>query len=136
MAVPTGLVGQRAGEEGLADAGRAAHEHILVRLDPVTGHQAGEQGPVEAAWVAEIDVLRGGGQLELGPFEARGILSGFALGGFAVEQQAEAFFETELADVCLLGLGRQGTSHAGQAQLLQTVEGGMVKHRSILSGQW
>ena len=136
VSLPTGLVGQRTGEEGLADAGRAADEHILVRLDPVTGHQAGEQGPVKAARMAEIDVLRGGGQLELDPFEASGILTGFALGSLAIEEQAEAFIETELADVCLLGLGRQGACHAGQAQLLQTLEGGMVKQSEVLSGQW
>ena len=89
MPLPTGLVGQRAGEEGLANAGRAANQHVLVRLDPVTGHQAGEQRPVEAAGVTEVDVFRGGGLLELGPFEASGVLARFALGSFAVEQQAK-----------------------------------------------
>ena len=118
VALPTGLVGQRAGEEGLANAGRAANQHVLVRLDPVTGHQAGEQRPVEAAGVTEVDVFRGGGLLELGPFEASGVLARFALGSFAVEQQAKAFFETEMAYVRLLGLCRQGTGHAGQTQLL------------------
>lgn len=136
MSVSTGLVGQRTGEEGLADAGRAAHEHILVRLDPVTGHQAGEQRPVETAWMTEVDILRGGGLLEFGPFEASSVLSGFALSSFAVEQQAQAFFETELADVCLLSLCRQRAGHAGQTQLLQAVESGMVKQGDVLSGQW
>ena len=43
--------------------------------DPVAGHQPGEQGPVEAAGMPEIDIFRGGRLLELGAFETGGILA-------------------------------------------------------------
>jgi hypothetical protein len=100
------------------------------------GHQAGEQGPVEATRMAEIDILRRRRLFQPGPFQAGGVLPGFALGQFAVNEQAEALLEGELANVGLLGLAGQSLGHAGQAELMQLVDGRVMKHRYFLSGQW
>ncbi len=55
-------------------------------------------------------------------------LSGFALGQFAANEQTEAFLEGELADVGLLGLAGQRLGHAGQAELMQLVDGRVMEH--------
>ncbi len=102
MPLPAGLFGQRTGEEGLADARRATNQHILVRRDPVAGHQAGEQSSVETPRMAEIDILWRRPRLEFGAFEASGVQPGLSFCGFAVEQHAEALFEAELKEKKLL----------------------------------
>ncbi len=86
--------------------------------------------------MAEIDIFRRSGLLELGAFEAGGILAGFAFRHFAIEQESETFLEAKVADVGLLALRHQSARHAGQAQLLQVVDGWMVKQGHVLSGQW
>ena len=50
---------------------RAADQDVLVRLDPVTAHQASEQGAVQAARMPVIDLLRGGGLFLFGAIRAR-----------------------------------------------------------------
>ena len=130
------LIGQSTGKEGLADAGRAANQHILVVTDPAAGHQARKQGPVEATRMAEIDILRCRRLFQSGPFQAGSVLPRFALGQFAVNQQTEPFLEGELADVGLLGLAGQSLGHAGQAELMQLVDGWVMEHGYFLSGQW
>jgi len=64
-----------------------------VLTHPAAGHQAGEQRPVQTAWVPEIHILRRGGLLELGAFQPGRVLSRLAFGGLAVDQQAEALLE-------------------------------------------
>ena len=58
--VAAGLVAERAGEPALADAGRAADDQVLVRVDPVAGDELLEQRAVEAARRAIVDVLDDG----------------------------------------------------------------------------
>jgi hypothetical protein len=70
----------------------------------------------------EVDIFRGGCLFQLSPFQAGSVLPGFALGQFAVNQQAKAFLEGELADICLLGLAGQRLGHTGQAELMQLVD--------------
>ncbi len=55
--VPAGLVAERTGEPGFADAGRAADDQIVVRVDPIPGDQLLEERPVEAARSTVIDIL-------------------------------------------------------------------------------
>jgi hypothetical protein len=74
-------------------AGRAANQHILVVADPAASHQAREQGPVEATRMAEIDIFWCRRLFQPSPFQASGVLAGFALGQFAINEQAEALLE-------------------------------------------
>ena len=50
---------ERAGQPTLADAGRAADDQIVVRVDPIAGDELLEQGAIEAAGGAVIDILDG-----------------------------------------------------------------------------
>ena len=50
--VAAGLVAEGAGQPGLADAGRAGEQQLLVAVDPIAGGQPLEQGAVEAARTA------------------------------------------------------------------------------------
>ena len=45
-----------------------------------------------------------------------------------VDEQAQAFLEGQVEDLRGLGLLGQGLGHTGQAQLGQTLIGGMVEH--------
>ena len=55
--VAAGLVPEGAGDPGFADAGRAGDQQILVAVDPIAGGELLEQGAVEAAGGAQIDIL-------------------------------------------------------------------------------
>ena len=64
--VTAGLVAERRGEPALADAGRAADDEVLDRVDPLALEQRREHGAVQAAVGAVVDVLGGGRLLALG----------------------------------------------------------------------
>jgi hypothetical protein len=51
------LVAEGAGKPAFADAGRAAQDQVVVRVDPFTAGEFVEQGAIEAARRAVIDVL-------------------------------------------------------------------------------
>jgi hypothetical protein len=86
--------------------------------------------------MAEIDILRCCRLFQPGPFQAGGVLAGFALGDLAIDEQTQSFLERQLADVGLLGLAGQSLGHAGQAELMQLVHGRVMEHGDFLSGQW
>ena len=56
-AAPAGFVAEGAGEPCLAGAGWADDQQIMPGSDPAAVGEAEEQGLVEAAWGAEVDVL-------------------------------------------------------------------------------
>ena len=58
--VAAGLMGERAGEPGLADAARSGDEDVEVLAQPAPGGEGEDEGLVESAGVAEIDVLEAG----------------------------------------------------------------------------
>ena len=58
--LPAGLVSERAGEPAFADAARACHQQIAPLADEVAGGELAEQGAIEAAGGAVIDVLDAG----------------------------------------------------------------------------
>jgi len=112
------MVGQR-GKIDLADTGWSAQQQVLMLGDPTAGHQAGEHGAIEAARVAEVDVLQHGRLPQFGAFEARPILARFAFGQLGVDEQTEPLFERQLADLRMLALLGQRPGDAGQANLLE-----------------
>ncbi len=59
-----------------------------------------------------------------------------AFGQFAVDQQAEAFFEAQAVDVGGFQLLGEGLEHAGQAQGLELVQGRLAQHGGIPCVQW
>jgi len=64
--VAAGLVAERRGEPALADAGGAADQQIDMVVDPLAFDQHRQQGAVEAARGAIVDVLDAGLLAQLG----------------------------------------------------------------------
>ena len=60
MVVAAGLVAERAGDPALAEARRAGDQEIFMTVDPFAGSEPGEDGAVEAARRAQVDVLDAG----------------------------------------------------------------------------
>ena len=63
--------------------------------DPVRLGQGEDLGAVQAAGVAEVDVLDGGGGAQLGGLEAALQPPAGRVGELAVDEQAEALLEAE-----------------------------------------
>jgi hypothetical protein len=58
VALSTGFVGQRTGQEGFTTSRGSGDEYIVVLSDPVAGTQLGDQGFIQAAGMAEVDILQ------------------------------------------------------------------------------
>src|SRR4051812_698107 len=120
---------ERAGEPTLADAGGSFDHQILRLVDPAAGDQGLEQGAIETAGGAIIDVFDGGLMAQPGKAQPGPQPSLVALGDFAVEQESEPF------GVRQRGTGRvgfqlgEGARHAGEAQLMELLDGGMGPDR-------
>src|SRR5579872_5036320 len=59
--LPASPVAQCTGDEALAGAASAGDQAMAVLADPIAAGQVEEQRPVEAAWLAEVDILGGSG---------------------------------------------------------------------------
>jgi hypothetical protein len=123
--VTTGLVAESAGQPALADAGGPAQEQIVVRVDPFAAGELLEQGAVETARRAIIDVLDNGVLAQPGIAQASGQALVAAVRNLVVEQQPQPVGVAERRDVAAgLQLGK-GLRHAGKAELVQLVERGV-----------
>ena len=116
VAVAARLMGERAGDEGLAGAGGPGDEHVVVLGDPAAGGELAEQRLVELTLGPIVDGLDAGlGQAELGLLERAlqaAVLAGEPLG---VDEQAEALVEGEggVIGACAAALARRGPSRGG-----------------------
>ena len=123
------LVAERAGDPALADAGRAGDQQVLLAADPVAVDELGEEGAIEAARRAQIDILDDGGLAQRGELQARDEPLVVALGGLAVDHQAEALLEGERGDVGLALLILEGLGHAGKPEGGEAFVGGVDEHQ-------
>lgn len=119
---------ERAGQPTFSDAGRAGDQTVLAPVDPVAGDQPGQQGAVEAARGAQVDVLDAGVLAQGGKLQARGHALGVALGGLAVGHDADPLLEAERRQVWGGSLLLEGLGHAGQAEREQSFMGGIGEH--------
>src|SRR5207249_9321136 len=91
VAVTTRLVAEGAGDIRLPAAGGADHEDVLRLRDPFAGGQALDECAVEAAGMAEVDVLHARLPVaELGELQAAGEPAGLAFGPLAIDEQPDA----------------------------------------------
>ena len=67
----------------------AFDDEVVRRLDPVAGDEPLEQGAVQAAWRAPVDILDGCPLAQPGVPQPGGELAVGTLGGLALEQQGE-----------------------------------------------
>ncbi|MNN22709.1 hypothetical protein D3C81_1360820 [compost metagenome] len=114
VAVPAGLVGQRASEPGFAHAGGAADDQVEAIAQPLSAAQLQDQGFVQAARAAVVDVFQASVMAQSGCFQTGAQTGIFTLGQLAIDHQAEALFEAQTVDVRCCMLLAQRLDHAVQ----------------------
>src|SRR5260370_466937 len=82
-------------QDGVAEGGGPRDERVRVAGDPVAGDESGEDGAIDAAWRAPIEVFHACALAQRGELEAGGETFGVALGGFAIDQQSDALLERQ-----------------------------------------
>src|SRR5664280_180900 len=97
--VAAGLVAEGAGNPALAQAGCPCDEQVLIAADPVADDESGEDGAVDTAWRAQIDVFHACALAQRGELEAGRETFGVALGGFAIDQQPDALLERQSIEI-------------------------------------
>ena len=121
-AVAAGGLREGACEVGLACTGGSRDECDLVLTDPVTAGETKYDGLVEASWRAEVDVLEGGIEPELGELEKPTESPVLAFRGLAFEEHGEPILEGEglhVGDTELLG---KSLGHALESEFVEAVE--------------
>ncbi|QDE71504.1 hypothetical protein BHS05_33325 [Myxococcus xanthus] len=114
-----GAVAEGLGQVGLADAGGADDEDVVVALQEGAGAQFQHLGLGDAGVEVEVEVLEGAGVLEGGTAHALGELLGVATFHLVAQQAVEEFGVGEVVVHGLLGAHLEGLEGAGQAQLLE-----------------
>jgi len=115
-------VAERTGQPTLADAGRSAQDQIVVRIDPRTIGELVEQGAVEAARGAVVDVLDDGVLAQPGIAQPGRQALVAAMRDLAVEQQPQP---VDMTERCGLARGlefAESLGHAGKSELVQLIE--------------
>jgi hypothetical protein len=128
--LPTGGLGESAGQEGLSGARGPADEGDMVVADPVATGQPKDVGAVEASRGAEVEFLDTCRKPKLGLTEESGETAVLTDGGFPLQEKAEAVLEGEVLDIRDGLLFFQGGSHAGEAHLAQSSERWFKEHRT------
>lgn len=85
-----------------------------------------DQPSIEAAVLGEVDILDASlAVAELGVAQAVFEPPVLALGGLAIEQQAEPFGLVEVFCLRVVGKVLEGLGHTGKAELIELVQGWM-----------
>ena len=108
---------------------RAGDDQVALVSNPFAGEQALEQGFVEAAPGAVIDIFRTGAHMAQPGGAYTGLIApGLPAGRLAVGEQTQPFGMGQIGGPVLgLHLG-EGFGHAVEPQGFQAVEGWMVEH--------
>jgi hypothetical protein len=126
-------VAERAGEPALADAARTGDQEIAVLADEVAPGELEEQGALEAASGAIIDVFDAGIVAQLrGPGAGLEALLP-AQCHLMFEQQAKPFGMIEAFAVGGLFERLEAFGYAVEAKLVQEIEGRVSEHASVSS---
>lgn len=120
------LVAERAGQPTLADPCGAFDDHVLRLLDPSPAGEGLEEGAVEPARRAVVDVLdrRLVAQTGIAPTGLEPPI--LTLGGLMVEKTPEPFGVGQVGRVWIGGEAREGTGHAVQAKPMERSRVGWV----------
>src|SRR4029078_1965535 len=106
--VAASFVAEGASNPAFAQPGCPCDEQVLIAVDPVAADQPGEDGAVDSAWRAQIDVFHACALAQRGELEAGRETFGVSFGGFAIDQQSDAFLERQGTDVWLLCVAHPG----------------------------
>jgi len=93
--VAASFVTEGASDPALAQTGCPCDEQVLIAVDPIADDESGEDGAVDAAWRAQIEVFHACALAQRGELEARREPLGVSFGGFAIDQKSDAFFERQ-----------------------------------------
>ena len=131
-ALAAGSLGQGTGEEGLADAGGADDEQVVVISDPGAGGEAEEERFFDAPWRSEVDLLDGGVKFKMGFEEEAFHLLVRPPRPLSIDEQGKALFEGEvLEESGLEELFLEGLGHPGELEGVELVKDGFGEH-----GEW
>jgi hypothetical protein len=100
--VAAGFVAEGAGNPALAEPGCSSDEQVLVAVDPVAADEPSEDGAVDTAWRAQVDVFHACALAQCSELEACRETFGVALGGFAIDQQSDALLERQGIDPAIV----------------------------------
>ena len=123
-------MGQCAGDIALADAGGTRNEAVVMLANPTATGERQHGGLVEVPGVAVVDVFNGGRQAQLSLAQADLQSVAVAFSHFPIHEQSEPVFKRKPLVAVLVSLFFERFGHAGQAQLLQFVNGRLVQHVS------
>jgi len=130
-----GPLTQGAGKPGLSDPAGAGDHQVASVFDPAPGGELLEQGPVQFARCAEVDIFDGGPDVAQPCCAHAGLEpAGIAAGELAVNQQAEPFGVAQLCGGILRLQVDEGLGHAVKLHVAELVKGGVGQH--CLSFQW
>ncbi len=132
--VPARAVAQRAGDEALAGAAGAGDQAVPMLAHPVATRQPQEQGSVETALCAQINILDRGGLAQLGGAGARREPLLLAQRGFLLDQQAKPFSVIERPTFGVRRQVAKSLRHPLQAKLVQAIQCRVVEQ--CRSPQW
>src|SRR5262249_22447218 len=131
-----GRMSEGAGEPGFPKAAFSTNEKIAFFRNPAASGELLEEGFVELALRAVVDVLdRGLAVAQARRAQADLRAFGGAIGDLAVEQECEPFGVGEIPGGILLLELEEGIGHAVELQRSELVEGGVGEH-FCLSPQW
>jgi len=101
---------------------------LPVTLDPLAAREPVEQGAIEAAGGALVDVLRRRLLAQACEPQPGGQPLAVAFQGLALHQHGQAVLEAEFDGIGVPALLLKRPGHAGETKLAQAVRGGMGQH--------
>jgi hypothetical protein len=126
-----GGLGEGTGQVGFPGACGSGDEDDLVVLDPVAGGEAKDDGAIQSPGGAEVQILDGGREPELGLAQELGLTAILADGSLPLDEEGETVLEGEVLDLGQDLLFLEGVGHAGEAEFAEAGEGLLEKHGSI-----
>ncbi len=125
-----GGLSQSTSQVGLAGAGGSGDENDLMVTDPVRAGQAQDDRTIEAARGAQVEILDGGREPELGLAQQPGEAPILADRNLPLDEEGEAVLEGEALDIGHGLLFIECIGHAGEAEFAELGEGLLKKHGS------
>src|ERR1044071_1151962 len=105
------------GNPGLADAGWAGDQQILLAFNPLSLRQSLEQGSVKPTVGAIVDILGAGHLAQTSEAQPRLQALVVAFENLAIDQHCQTILEAELRAVGLSSLFFECVDHANEAEV-------------------